>query len=1080
MHLKAGVKWVYEAIRNYNVFLNEDDDENGESNDRAKVIKHQRYATRLYLTLFIVSFYVLIITTITNPQSIAVTVSNITPELFEQLRSDYGLALSCPCSTISIPYKAFISNEVSFDPVCTSIFTSRQWIEALYLPNASAYLLIDFRSTANSQFEILAALCSFSDDTISQSINEFGTNQFITVQLLPEDQVQAQVNAAIELIRENLHIQVTSIIQFLQVTTQQNGLITALNTVYNILMFATSYGYEASGQDLQMYGGSETCATDSSTLPAGFYPISYLYYWDDNYYSYLYYLTIPGYLFYVLTASANVSGFFVGCYPLNTLLESTLDCLYSDSCLEVFPNYFPALNQSTVVDYRNLIDLVQIVTEVDQFYTLSSSAQIVVGPLINEMNGQQSVQDESRVIAVWPEFLSMNSIKCSTSVMASVPPLTYDQASSHFPPNTTLSMIFEDLMVHQWNFVHSYELYWEACAPTSCSYTVTAHKNNFAGILLIMISMIGGLSAALTIITPLLINFFHGLFTRKPKRQQQQQQQVRPKLFDRIKGILPKIRTLIYTKLIDLNMFSLWTFGSDTNRMIAKRLGQMATRLYILLLMISFTIVALYTIIQPQLITKTFSNPSFNLYNNLVQKHGTTLQCQCSSISSTYNHYVEITPIFHQVCSSTFASNEWRENLLAGLVPDLSIYNTTDYRRFLLAHLHFLNGLCQISIQTVNSSINEFLSSTLSNTQLMSATLFRLQINSLIEQSQLDAPTAFNRILFLLRTINHGNTIVSTYGTNFEYTALLGPYLNFALVQAVIYDNNCSCGLNATCTTQANFISNNASEIIPVKGLKMGCTPSESFLASTLECFHDSSCINLIEEQTNYNNSINTTNTTIPLSSNNSHFLINTTVRDLVNVLFVEDWSTQINYSSYFEQCSPSIIYGGLTIALKWTCPWAVRLVANMNQYRKKKSNTVQPINTIDTISCHENVQRSSMNETNFPHMIVTTTSGKSTPSSVTTLPTSTVSTCQLMFNEPTSLSITNSSDFKFSAAIVNDFNGDGLLDLVTTYTDFYTVDTNLYVFLGNGDGNFREKITCPTGVNNYDVPGFLATADFN
>ncbi|CAF4235546.1 unnamed protein product, partial [Adineta steineri] len=352
------------------------------------------------------------------------------------------------------------------------------------------------------------------------------------------------------------------------------------------------------------------------------------------------------------------------------------------------------------------------------------------------------------------------------------------------------------------------------------------------------------------------------------------------------------------------------------------------------------------------------------------------------------------------VCSSTFASNEWRENLLAGLVPDLSIYNTTDYRRFLLAHLHFLNGLCQISIQTVNSSINEFLSSTLSNTQLMSATLFRLQINSLIEQSQLDAPTAFNRILFLLRTINHGNTIVSTYGTNFEYTALLGPYLNFALVQAVIYDNNCSCGLNATCTTQANFISNNASEIIPVKGLKMGCTPSESFLASTLECFHDSSCINLIEEQTNYNNSINTTNTTIPLSSNNSHFLINTTVRDLVNVLFVEDWSTQINYSSYFEQCSPSMcsytytqqfnliytitflisIYGGLTIALKWICPWAVRLVANMNQYRKKKSNTVQPINTIDTISCHENVQSMTINSElvstkldGFHHYCVTT-----------------------------------------------------------------------------------------------------------
>ncbi|CAF3993155.1 unnamed protein product, partial [Adineta steineri] len=896
--------------------------------------------------MIIISFYVLIITTITNPQSVAVTVSNITPELFKQLRSDYGLALSCPCSTISIPYKAFVSNEVSFDPVCTSIFTSRQWIEALYLPNASAYLMMDFRSTASSQFEILADLCSFSNDSIFQSIKEFGTNQFITVQLLPEDQVQSEVNTAIELIRENLHIQVTSIIQFLEVTTQLNGFVTAISTVYSVYIFPVDEDI-VSGLPIQTADQRGSCATDSITNPAGFYSISYLNFWNSNINHN--YIDSPSELIDALNASANVSGFFEGCYPLVALLESTLDCLYNDSCLEVLPNYFPALNQvnfssllrsngtnisvndrlsnlfvnewltkvnystyftecaasvctytktdwtsisytigllislygsliivlrfisttvvniaskiefrltnipinfayfmmrmrksgSTVVDYRNLIELVQIVTEVDQFYTLSSSAQIV---------------DASRMIAVWPEFLSMDSTKCSTSVMASVPPLTYDQASSHFPPNTTLSMIFEDLMVDQWNFVHSYELYWEACAPTSCSYTITAHKNNFAGIIIVMISMIGGLSAILVLITPILVNFVYGLFAPKTR----QQRQVRPKLFDRLKGILPKIRTLIYTKLIDLNMFSLWTFGSDTNRMIAKRLGQMATRLYILLLIISFTIIALYTIIQPQLLTKTFDNPSFNLYNNLVQKHGTTLQCQCSSISSTYNHYVEIAPEFHQVCSSTFASNEWRENLLAGLVPDLSIYNTTDYRRFLLAHLHFLNGLCQISIQTVNNSVSQFLSSTLSNTQLISEALFRLQIDSLIEQSQLDAPTIFNRILFLLRTINHGNAIVSVYGTNFEYIVpLVDPYESYAVLQAVIYDNNCSCGLNPTCTTQANFISNNASEIIPIKGLKMGCTPSESLLASTLECFYDSSCIKLIQEQTNYNNSIN-------------------------------------------------------------------------------------------------------------------------------------------------------------------------------------------------------------------------------
>ncbi|CAF1500936.1 unnamed protein product [Adineta steineri] len=86
--------------------------------------------------------------------------------------------------------------------------------------------------------------------------------------------------------------------------------------------------------------------------PAGFYSISYLNYWDDNYNSYFSYVSNPGYLFSVLTASANASGFFGGCYPLNALLESTLDCLYDDSCLEVLPDYFPALNQ---VNFSSLL-----------------------------------------------------------------------------------------------------------------------------------------------------------------------------------------------------------------------------------------------------------------------------------------------------------------------------------------------------------------------------------------------------------------------------------------------------------------------------------------------------------------------------------------------------------------------------------------------------------------------------------------------------------------------------------------------------------------------------------------------------
>jgi hypothetical protein len=107
---------------------------------------------------------------------------------------------------------------------------------------------------------------------------------------------------------------------------------------------------------------------------------------------------------------------------------------------------------------------------------------------------------------------------------------------------------------------------------------------------------------------------------------------------------------------------------------------------------------------------------------------------------------------------------------------------------------------------------------------------------------------------------------------------------SIAYAQPLIYDDNCSCGFNSTSTTAASFNETQSAKLATIKGLKMGCTPSESFLASTLECFYDLSCINLIQEITHTND----TDVPIPLNLTNSRFAINTNVNNLVKELFVE------------------------------------------------------------------------------------------------------------------------------------------------------------------------------------------------
>ncbi|CAF1642375.1 unnamed protein product, partial [Adineta steineri] len=407
--------------------------------------------------------------------------------------------------------------------------------------------------------------------------------------------------------------------------------------------------------------------------------------------------------------------------------------------------------------------------------------------------------------------------------------------------------------------------------------------------------------------------------------------------------------------------------------MRAKYLGQLATRLYIVLLVIGLIILTLYSVVKPRLLSKSFAKPSLDVYNSLVRDHHDTLRCPCSNISSVYDRYVQIEPKFHQICSSPFVSDEWRKSLTSNLVPDLSIYTQRDYRRFISAHLQFLTGLCRLSNQSVNASVGQFLSSLFVTPALLSETDFDAQVNSLIEQSKVNTPRIFTRFIRLIRDTNHGNAIISAYGTNFEYIDPLYSTKRYAAnTKAITYDN-CSCHLNANCTIQAAFVDiNSTSEVIPIIGLKIGCTPTESFLASSLACFYNLSCINLIYNQLNYSNNI--PSVAMPLSTDKSRFSSNTPVIDLVNKVFIENWSTAINYSSYFDQCSSSScsytyiervnllytvtlisgIYGGLSLILKWLCPMIIRLWFKTYECRKKRTNRIESMSTDEMVTDQE------------------------------------------------------------------------------------------------------------------------------
>ncbi|CAF1126765.1 unnamed protein product [Adineta steineri] len=1431
MNFKAAFHWLYEQIYNYNLFMLEETEYNDDEEDKeegetgpASVLKQQKYTTWLYIFLLIVSCYILLYTAFMKTEYETITVFDVTPVVFEKLYRDHAETISCPCSTITVPLKGFVSNTITHHPICQSIFVSKKWIEALHFENASRYGTDDFRTTASSQFKILASLCSLSQDIVSQNLLDLDNNEFINNYLLSQEQVEDKVNGTIEFFKNSASSRIISFLNYLRTTTQADYLISALNTNYlianehhpsddpkrdNNILKSGETKYSNKSNDASLDGQSMGCSNTNPTTTVSFSETSHV----EKYYDRSTW-TRPR------PNVTVVSGFLTACTPLEAILQSTLDCLYIDKCLQFLMNYFPAISQMqknwtnsvlspthekhsvndyledlfieewstkmnyskysdkcnasmctymitdqtnfysaitlfislyggltiilrliapfliniwlkchsknrnifnapsmihirklgqflkrlnlfkesnqrtednikrqkistrvylilliglfltlllftslstgmvpmtkrkpslptyrdlqdkyskslrcpcshvtiphrkfvslspvlhqvcksdfvtekwlsllkgirtrrSDVDWRNrafsqfhllselcklanktinndidrflsqpfivsnvlpktdfekqlnltleqffqstidyfdlLIKTVQILIQVDQPYSGPVGAYAVrlegenhiTAFIKNETNGPGKLEVKFRLAG--PRNAGRTTCLCATdshcnissdiydivthngghnndislynvsgsiagcsvtdSLLHStlecyysnsnclqtlmnyskktseingenpswfdVRPLDYNTTFSRFQPNTLISEIAQKIMIEQWNSSIAYDQFYESCAPTYCTYSQRIYKKNIFETMIMLLSWIGGLIFSLRLITPQLVNFVFNLLTKTKKERNQTQG----------------------------NRYSdIYQIGSKNNidRIKAKRLGQWATRLYLVLFAVGLVILTLHTIIRPQEFTKNFDKLTLNFSKQLFQQHKDKLNCPCSSIASPYNQFVNIKARFHEICSSPFASKEGRLNLTSNLNPNSPDYTQTDYRRFLSAHLQFLEGLCQLSDKTVNIFTQQFLSSLFVTNELLSEMNFDQRLNLTIKQSKLNIATTLTPLLFLIRMINNGNAFISTYGTNFQY---IHPwkdlYDTYTPTQPIIYDDNCSCGLYSNCTTQATFIITNPSKIISIKGLKIGCTPSESFRASTLECFYNESCINLTKQYTINKRRMKYTNHFKPLSIINSSYSINTTIAELVDNLFIEDWNIKINYASYFEQCSPSLcsynyiqrfnilhivttligLQGGLAMVLEWICPKIIRIIVKIYQYRKKRRNVVQPVFSIETIPT-ENIDNS--------------------VSTLESAPTNETFQDEYFTRYRSLLSDSSSVSLRVA---VTDFNCDSYQDIAV----LYHYGQYIGIFMNTGARNFKAQKKSFTRKDKF--PSYFAVGDFN
>ena len=270
-------------------------------------IRTQKLSTRVFMVSLALSLAVLLLYTCTVTVIKTVTIKRPTLNRYTDLYQQQSQTLSCPCTKISTNYQTFIHINPTMHQVCTSAFLQDDWISQLASLALQSHWSDDFRFTGLFVFEALRTLCQSAATSVSDSLLQFYSTNYVSALITSADLLRFQSEASIQQFISSTANSYLSSLRLIRDTTQANSLLSAKWSNYAL--------YVASGYPNvfgRPRGYDDNCSCDSSSSCVTQSPI-----YQNNSRSSVWY----------------VPGFYTGCFVLEALRRSHLECLYNQTCL---------------------------------------------------------------------------------------------------------------------------------------------------------------------------------------------------------------------------------------------------------------------------------------------------------------------------------------------------------------------------------------------------------------------------------------------------------------------------------------------------------------------------------------------------------------------------------------------------------------------------------------------------------------------------------------------------------------------------------------------------------------------------
>ncbi|CAF1200007.1 unnamed protein product [Adineta ricciae] len=488
--------------------------------------------------------------------------------------------------------------------------------------------------------------------------------------------------------------------------------------------------------------------------------------------------------------------------------------------------------------------------------------------------------------------------------------LLSSEQNKHVALNSSIQSLLERLMIDDLTIEIHFDLFYDQCKPTFCSYSYS-HRFDVMFVIATLISSFGALSLILPYVAQLIAIII--LYFKEKKTKRTNENAIKSVKQTLIGGI-----QFIYENMINLNLFE--NKLTDAKYLYEQRF---TTRLFILFFTILFIIISIFVIISKQSQLIMISQPSEEDYQQLNDKYGSLVTCPCSQISVPYGTFLNINFVIHQMCSSDLVSVEWINylssfnpmNVTDWIIPSVA----QDFRIFGASYFQLLQVFCQLANKTIENAQNVFLTTEFINNNLISPDIFYQKSTDLMEIFIRTTQNTFIQSYQWLEVVNIINLFITGTESNFDGSIIDQQLIlsDKLLHQAVFIRYGVLAGVGpCKCSTRSNncavglLLFKNASDMLDdaqfFSEIPYGCIPWKGFVGSTIDWWYDASYINDIRNTYIAAMPTSFSPFVIPLNRLTNDSFSQIQAKYLIENMFIETIvESPANFSAFYHQCAP-------------------------------------------------------------------------------------------------------------------------------------------------------------------------------